>query len=146
MYATTRKSIVRFINNQIALLRLNGTSANLAYVDFDGHGDITSLPSSDVCGIHAFSLTDEDQFQTAIFGITVSTYDDTNFGVMVDIVDWFYNLLRIRMDIPLLDHVSGNQIGQIKCMLGTTAMPVERANTRAAVLIQVNGTVIPNPA
>jgi hypothetical protein len=145
MYLAVRNSIVRFITNQITALQQNGTSANLTYTDFDAHGDLTTLSKNDTCGIHAFTLHDEDQFQTTIFGITVSTYDDPNLSVMTTIIDWFYNQMRVRQRIDLLDSSTGLVIGEIHMMVGTSVMPVERSDTRAAMFIQAHATVTVNP-
>ena len=141
MYETTRKSLIRFVTDQIAAIQTAGISPSLSYVDFDAHGDLTTLPPNDVVGLHAFTIHDEDQLQHTIFGITVSTYNDPNLLIQNKVINWFYNKLRVRNHIPLLDPSSGSAIGEIIMGVGASTMPVERSDTRAATFIQANGTV-----
>lgn len=140
MYQKTRKSLIRFVNDQITTLR-QSISPGLTYVDWDSHGDLADVPKNDVVGIHAFSILDGDQLHETTFGITISTYNDENLMVMMDIADWFYNKLTVRQKLTLYDPNSGLVIGQIIMMLGTTTLPVERADTRSAMFIQAHGTV-----
>ena len=145
MYEATRKSLMRFVTDQIVALQQNGTSPALSYADFDAHGDLAKLPANDVVGLHTFSLTDEVQFQHATWGIVVSTYDDPNLLVQNKITDWFYNRLRAHKQLKLYDPETGAVTGEIIVLQGTTTMPVERADTRAATFIQANAKAIETP-
>jgi hypothetical protein len=141
MYETTRKSLIRFVTDQIAAIN-TALGTSLTYTDFDAHGDLAKAPAADVVGLHAFEMADQDQFQVTTFGIMVSAYDDPNLLTQNKYMNWFYNRMRIRNLIPLLDPVSGAVIGNIIMMLGTVTFPVERADTRAASYIMGHGKVV----
>jgi len=142
MYETTRKSLIRWVIIQIAAINESlGTS--LTYIDFDAHGDLAKAPAVDGVGLHSFEMADQDQYQATTFGLMVSAYDDPNLLTQNKYMNWFYNKLRVRNVIPLLDPVTGAAAGSIVMMSGTSTFPVERADTRAASYILGHGRAVP---
>lgn len=143
MLKAARLSTVRFLR-EVASEILAADGVGLSYVDWDDHADMNKLPMTDIYGLTGMGITENDKTHEVVFGVTLSTYNDQNLFRMTDMSDLFYRRLRAGTTFSIYDPVTGLEVGKMVFQTGTSAMPVNRVETRAVVSISVTGLLVMN--
>lgn len=129
MFKITRLSTIRFINSHLP--------PKVQYVDWDANADITELPSSDIVGLHAFSILNEGKMFSLNFGVTIAVSDDPNLFRMNDYIDRYFNLMLPEKTF-LIYNEAAQPIAKAIFTNGVAVHPVSRFETRVAQSIQAS--------
>lgn len=105
-------------------------SKTLVAINFDAHGDDSTLPESDLIGIESVSVSVEHKFLNVKLMFGISTLDDTNLFRLSELTAEFFELVMPEKNIPLLDADTGEEIGWLKVQDGTTLLPVSGSMAR----------------
>lgn len=143
MLKAARFSTIRFIRD-IAAQLVVPEGIGLNYVDWDAHADVGKLPTSDLYGLTGLGITDNEVTHDLVFGVTLSTYNDQNLFRMTDMTDLYYRRMRALTTFALLDPATGYEVGKIAIERGTTAMPIDRVETRLVVSFNVSASIVPH--
>lgn len=140
MYAIARKSVVRFILDEIA--KLPKTEMPVEYVDWDARGETQELPNADLIGPIGFAYTERDKFCDVVFGIGLVTFTDPHILRLTDYADVFARRLQAESTFPVFDPQTGEKAGICTIFDGTTVTPISRVEVRPALSLQASGRLV----
>lgn len=105
--------------------------------DFDAHGETQKLPENDLIGVANMVISTEGPLATTVCVFGISTNGDLNLFRMTDLVAEMYERLLPGKQFPLVDAITGVELGKMTVADGTEASFVMRAEQRPLKFIGV---------
>lgn len=133
-----RSSLLKFCNERINdLIYRDLLNSGAAFVDFDAHAQMTSVPEVDILGTAnlTWNLADKMFDLDVMFG--VSTLRDTNMFRHHRVLDFLVDYLAPEKQIPVVDADTGADRGWMVVTNGTQLLPVMKTDTRSLQFLQV---------
>jgi len=148
-YQDCKASLIRFIGKVITndpVFTASGR-AQPTVVDFDGIADEKELSNLlDIMGLEDYSITDEEGNFTVAARIGLSTVGDQNLFHLRSLTNVLFNACLTGKMVELLDAETGNLLGQMKFMKGTTALPLVTTEVRSYQYLAVSLGYAPSRA
>lgn len=144
MYKNGRYSTIKFIKDNVTTLA-GQYGYPLNYIDWDARFEIQNLPETDHIGIAGYGLTDDDQFDNLIFGVTVATRQDENLFRITDYVDHFYKAMQPTEGFSLYRVEDAQIIGKVVFKNGVSATPVRQAEKFNMITILGDAYLLVDP-
>lgn len=138
IYLNIYGSVVKYIKEQIDLIKTYGYSDSLDFKDIDGHAEDAVLPNIDLVMLKDFSgiLDVHDNIWTMLIG--VSTVEDENMFRHRQILNELLKALMPLCIINLYDHETLEPLkGSLVLTSDTTVNPFSKYNTRAVQFILI---------
>jgi hypothetical protein len=132
-------SLVAFIQTLRDKLEADGVLNDPKYIEWDAHASIMDLPASDLIGLSAFAVSDDANVAVINCAVGVATYNEENLFRLRKASAILFEALRPTKVIPYLDATTGDRLGEIKLISGTSAHPVARADVRSLQFTQFEG-------
>lgn len=129
-------SIVRFIQDEREAMNLVGTLDNAEYIEWDAHANINDLPSADLIGPRAFSVTQEDNIYIIHCAIGIATFNEENLFRLRKASARIFDKVSKNRSISVYDVDTEIEYNQMVITDGTHLAPVARADVRALQFIQ----------
>jgi len=131
LYKNIRASLAAFVKLSLTNMVSQGVlTVAPKNFDFDATATIEELPQGDCLGFGGLTATNNENVIEGGAMLIASTYDDIGTLRMIAIIDYLFDLVQPGMFMPLLDHTTGNTIGELTIVSGATITPVERTKTR----------------
>jgi hypothetical protein len=127
-FRAPRLSAIRFINDN--------KPDRTQYIDWDANSDIQKLPATDLVGISAFSINNEEKLHRVTFGVLVGTMNDPNLFRISEYVDLYYGLMQPEEEFLIYHPETGMEIGKALFTNGAAVHPINRFETRIAQAVQ----------
>lgn len=131
-------SLIKFCQDQIALASTSGISTDLAFINLDAQANITELPATDLLGLAAFAVDADRGTDVVHVAFGVLMYQDTNMFRHMALVDQIFRRLTNDTPLDLYRSTDSEKIGWMVTLVGTSVLPVTRAETRALQYLQAS--------
>lgn len=129
-------SLVRWTQDKLIELNSAGVLNNGQYIEWDAHASINDLPSSDLMGLKAFAVMEDENILNISCAIGIATMNETNLFRLRKAAATIFESLRRDNSISYYDADSGLVINQMVLVDGTHMTPVARADVRSIQFIQ----------
>jgi hypothetical protein len=133
-----RTSLIKFCQDQLQAMIMDGTISSGEFVDFDAHSQLDKLPEENLIGVANLHWVNDTDFYTVGAMIGVSTWRDTNLFVHNDMIDWLEPKLLPMKTIALVDPTDGSEQGWMVAEAGTSLMPMLHTDTRSLQFFMVS--------
>jgi hypothetical protein len=142
LYLDVVASVLKYCTGKIATLQV--AYPNLRFLDWDAHAETHELPTNDLLGPSAVTLSeDQTDFLEMTAAIGVSTIDDIGLFRIRGLVSTIFGDMRPTKQIPLYRYATGQQVAWIVMAAPTMVSPMSRAETRLFQFIQFRGLLSP---
>jgi hypothetical protein len=136
-YENLHSSLTVFSQGIIADRQAAFPDAPIEFIDWEAHANIAELPDADLIGTTAIAFTEEDEGISGSFTLGISSFaSDKNLFRMRNYVGRAYDRMRSGNKIPLYDQEACIQTGWLYLTVGTTVMPMTRADARPLQFVQ----------
>lgn len=132
MIKNIHASLLRFCSDYAA------SHLNLEVVNFDSHGDETTLPDSDVIGPSTMTISVDEEICGISVLIGVSTKEDTNLFRMMEHINELFTALLPTQRIRVYNADTGEAIGWMVVTNGTRTLAPGGTSARPLQFIMVN--------
>lgn len=138
IYLNVYGSVVKYLRDQIDLIKTYGYSDNLDFRDIDGHAEDAVLPNKDFILLKDFSGVFDVHLNEWAMLVGISTFEDENMFRHRQIMNEMLKALMPTSVINLYDHTSLKPLrGNLVVTSDTTVNPFSKYNTRAVQFILV---------
>ena len=129
-------SLVRWVQDKIEYFNTEGILENAEYLEWDAHAAIADLPSSDVLGLKAFALMEDENVIAISCAIGVGTFNETNLFRLRKAIAVLFQALLKENSIDYYDMETGQVVNRMIISGGTSVSPVARADVRSIQFVQ----------
>lgn len=123
------KSTVRIVTDTIQELKDAGIT-DAKFINIDAMAEIAEWENIDLIGIAQFSITFDEHFIDVTCAFGVSPYQDKQLLRHTTIVDRLVEKLKPMQTHPVYHADSGEKLGWMKVVNGTTVRGMERTEDR----------------
>lgn len=117
--------------------------ADPVFFNFDAHGVEHELPERDLVGMAAFTIEVDDGTHEVTCSIGVAPWNDKNLFRHIDVMDRLYDRLQPLNQVDLYDATSGDRLGWMSLLNGTSMLPMTTAEVRPLQFISFRAAVDP---
>lgn len=138
-YLDAYSSVVKRIQDCREALMEEGITDEIAFRDLDGHAEDHIIENIDYLFIKDFSGEVDYHFQSWVFNIGVSTFNDENLFRHHKIVNFILKNFLVTDTIPLYDNETAKRKkGHLIVKGSVMVQPMSKYNTRAVQYLLVN--------
>lgn len=107
------KSLVRHVQDTIAVVKTAGISPDISYYAWDSRGEVSEAEHKDLIGLAGWSFHENGGLWEVRSGLTLSTYNDINLFREVKILNVIHDMWGENCKIAMLDKDTGKEFTQM---------------------------------
>lgn len=138
MYVNHQVSLYKYLNTFAAqMVTATYLKSDYELFNFDAFADLDNIPDKDILGVSQFNIDSDSGLFIVSAMLGISTYDDINLARLDRMIGRLFEKLESGQLVPFVEESSGNQIGVMRVLNGTSVLPVVKTRTRPLKFVAV---------